>query len=359
MAHINPIRSIEGSPSIHYPEPISKEEYLGILKKTESEKLRNERYSDKQMSAVAANGVDPRNQIDTIDESSSEEGAAKPKKKESPTSSLSNLNSWLWGQIIGLFIPKSDDAEKNAEVQGVETIGGKPKLEAPKTEIDKRNLTKLITEMRELLNTIKKSVEESELELQDERQKTEMLVWLLMLKSVKMQQQLKEEEIMLGKDSVAKFHADVVEIREQYFNLRKEIIDRAKTSKVLGWVSTALTASILAVISAGLVASAVASAGATAPIAAAAVIKTTLFVAGAGLSVASGSVGITKAVISKKDGEQKAEATQLIHDRKKFSLELKDYMKLIGDDFEKFLELVSMLRQIAENDQKAKSAQIA
>jgi hypothetical protein len=365
----DPIRPVSGTDVSQISTLDPKQPWYGTIDR--EKEIRNkkelERYLDTKASH-SADDIHPNNKIDTISsaEEDPESSTAKDvaKQKESKPSSVANLGKWIWEQICGLFSSKkSDDVQENSETQkvggvdGAGAVGNKPKLEQPATQIDRDKLNKLLKEMKELLTQIKASVEETENNLLEDQHKTESLIYLMILKTVKMQQKLKEEEVGLSKEAVLMHHESMVEIREKYFNLQKDIVERAKTSKVLGWTTTVLTAGIFCVVTAGLALSAVASFGATAPAAAIMAAKTGFFLVGAGLSIASGSVGISKAVLMKKDGEQKATSTLLQNDRKNHKDGTKVGMDEITDDFNKFLQLVGMLRQILDNDQKAKSAQ--
>ncbi|NGX43591.1 MAG: hypothetical protein K940chlam7_01889 [Chlamydiae bacterium] len=223
----------------------------------------------------------------------------------------------------------------------------RPKLEAP--QVDLQALSAAHEEIGQLISKVAKK--ETSENAKEDLNLSDILLFTMYKDCVTTQQEYRNEDTKLTFDTMQRRQEANKKIKEEYFNQKDDLIKRAKTSKILGWVSWLFTGVMIAAGIAS-IALTIATAGAALPAALAtigAALPTVLAAVGSTAAVASGTVTITKGILDHQNKKTTGALEEIKLERHMNSQKISTAMTEMNQSYEAVLDLWKQMSQILNN----------
>jgi hypothetical protein len=269
--------------------------------------------------------------IDPLAASKQAVKAAQEQKKEKST--LQKVTDWFWN-LIGWG--KKEEAIENLAAEEDASAPNAPILQSPEA-IDQQKLSHAIAELnRELVNRLKDLAEfEEEMRRSTSKQLDKLIFKTLIFSSLD-QKKIKERLGTLDQEDILKLHQRNKELQKTYYSLADEITSRAKTNKILHWVSIGNSVGIV-----GLLALSIATAGSALPVA-------------LGLaSITKGGLTLANGILKYKNDLATGELFIVSQETKKNSAGINDKINELQTTTEEIASLLKTIRHHLDNQSRA------
>lgn len=284
-----------------------------------------------------------------VSEEQVEQEVKKPAKEKEKTTWISNFINWF----VGLFTKKTSEKEEAKQVDnsdGVKPVDNKPKLEKPDA-VSNDFLKKALDQSANELEKAKQMTEEAAEALKNEEVRqavqlsqdiTEAMLLKAMINALKTQKKISEDIRLDAYNEVDLHLKSNKELQAELANLKKDLAEKAKASKTLGWIGfgfgvAVVAAGILTFFTAGTFAAVVGVMGGIA-------------------AVASGSTGIAKAVFEKQANGARGDIEVLKYDRQNNQQKMEQHMTEMNAAAQAAVNYSRSMRQILDSERNAATA---